>query len=89
MDLLKMFTGEIDPNSPMGKIQGELFKEWIQDFIKSDKGKKIMQSIISQSVPAMEQVKTYMKSGDGKCFLIYLDDDAPAFVELNSEKIIS
>lgn len=86
MDFLKMFTGEIDPNSPMGKMQGELFKEWIQDFIKSEKGKKAIQGIINQSVPAMEKVKEYMKSGNGKCFLIYLDDDAPAFVELDTKK---
>lgn len=86
MDFMKLLGGNLDPNSSVAQLQAEAIKGMAQDFFKSEKGKKLLQFIITQSVPAMEQMKTYMKEGNGKCFLVYMDDDAPAFVELDSQK---
>lgn len=85
---LEKFLMGASPDSEIGQAQEEAMKEMVSEFMKSEKGQRIMAQVMSMVVPAFDGLKKEMVN-DEKFFMFRIDKKTgvPVFYSIDSSKI--
>lgn len=87
MGLEKFLTGA-NPDSEIGAAQQEAMQDMIQEFMKSEKGQKLMATVMSMIAPAFDGLKKEM-GNDEKFFMLRMNKKSgvPVFYSIDTKKI--
>jgi len=85
---IEKFLMGADPNSEIGQAQEEAMKEMVGEFLKSEKGQKLVALITSQITPAFEGLKKEM-GNDEKFYMLRINKKSgvPVFYAVDTSKI--